>query len=75
MSMELRKMIKSFIAGAIAGAVIIWLWGEQIRDAIDRATSGARSRGAGRWPVRPGCPSDGQVLVAQSSAIVSGRQC
>jgi hypothetical protein len=48
MSMEVRKMIKSFIAGAIAGAVIIWLWGEQIRDAIDRATSGARSRAAGQ---------------------------
>ena len=39
-------MIKSFLAGAIAGGVVMWFWGDQIRDAIDDATSGVRSRAA-----------------------------
>jgi hypothetical protein len=39
-------MIKSFLAGAIAGGVVMWLWGDQIRDAIDGATSGVRGRAA-----------------------------
>lgn len=39
-------MIKSFLAGAIAGGVVMWFWGDQIRDAIDDATSGVRGRAA-----------------------------
>lgn len=39
-------MIKSFMAGAIAGGVLMWFWGDQIRDAIDDATSGVRTRAA-----------------------------
>jgi hypothetical protein len=39
-------VIKSFLTGAIAGGVVMWLWGDQIRDAIDGATSGVRSRTA-----------------------------
>jgi hypothetical protein len=39
-------VIKSFLTGAIAGAAVMWLWGEQIRDAVDEATSGVRSRTA-----------------------------
>jgi hypothetical protein len=39
-------VIKGFLAGAIAGGVVMWLWGEQLRDAFDDATSGVRSRAA-----------------------------
>jgi hypothetical protein len=39
-------VIKSFMAGAIAGGVLMWFWGDQIRDAIDDATSGVRTRAA-----------------------------
>jgi Cu/Ag efflux pump CusA len=39
-------VIKSFLTGAIAGAAVMWLWGEQIRDAVDEATSGVRTRTA-----------------------------
>jgi hypothetical protein len=39
-------VIKSFLAGAIAGGVVMWLWGDQIREALDEATSGMRTRTA-----------------------------
>jgi hypothetical protein len=39
-------VIKSFLAGAIAGGVVMWFWGDQIREAIDDATSGVRTRAA-----------------------------
>jgi hypothetical protein len=39
-------VIKSFLTGAVAGAAVMWLWGEQIRDVVDEATSGVRSRTA-----------------------------
>lgn len=39
-------MIKSFLGGTIAGGVVMWLWDDQIRDAIDGATSGVRSLAA-----------------------------
>jgi hypothetical protein len=41
-------MVKSFLAGAIAGGVVMWFWGDQVRNVIDEATSGARSRAADR---------------------------
>ena len=41
-------MIKSFLVGAIAGGVVMWLWGDQIREAVDEATSGVRTRTAER---------------------------
>jgi hypothetical protein len=41
-------VIKSFLAGAIAGGAVMWLWGDRIRDTIDEATSGARTRAADR---------------------------
>ena len=37
-------MIKSFVVGAIAGAAAMWFYGEQIREAVDDATSGVRTR-------------------------------
>lgn len=39
-------MIKSFLAGAIAGGAVVWLWRDEIRAAIDDATSDVRSRAA-----------------------------
>ena len=36
-------MIKSFLAGAIAGGVVMWLWRERIGAALDEATSSVRS--------------------------------
>jgi hypothetical protein len=39
-------VIKSFLVGAIAGGVAMWFWGDQIRDALDEATSGVRTRTA-----------------------------
>lgn len=39
-------MIKSFIVGAIAGAAAMWFYGEQIREVVDDATSGVRTRAA-----------------------------
>jgi hypothetical protein len=37
-------VIKSFLMGTIAGAAVMWIWGDQIRDAIDEATMGVRTR-------------------------------
>jgi hypothetical protein len=39
-------VIKSFLAGAIAGGAVVWLWRDEIRAAIDDATSDVRSRTA-----------------------------
>jgi len=39
-------VIKSFLMGAIAGATVMWFYGEQIREAFDDATSGVRTRAA-----------------------------
>lgn len=37
-------MIKSFLAGAVAGAAVMWVWGDRIRESLDDATMGARTR-------------------------------
>jgi hypothetical protein len=39
-------VIKSFLVGAIAGAAAMWFYGEQIRETVDDATSGVRTRAA-----------------------------
>jgi len=39
-------VIKSFLAGAIAGGAAMWIWGDRIRNTIDQATSGVRTRAA-----------------------------
>lgn len=39
-------MIKSFVAGAIAGGVVMWFWGDQVREVLDEATTGVRTRTA-----------------------------
>jgi len=39
--------MKSFLAGAIAGGVVMWFWGDEIRAMVDDATSGMRSQTAG----------------------------
>jgi hypothetical protein len=39
-------MIKSFLAGALAGGAVVWLWRDEIRAAIDDATMDVRSRTA-----------------------------
>ena len=39
-------MIKSFILGAIAGGAAMWFYGDQIRETVDEATSGVRTRAA-----------------------------
>jgi hypothetical protein len=39
-------VIKRFLAGAVVGGVVMWLWGDRIRDAFDDATSDVRSRTA-----------------------------
>ncbi len=38
--------MKSFLVGAVAGMVVMWLWGDQLRDAVDSATADVRSRAA-----------------------------
>lgn len=40
-------MIKSFIVGVIAGAVAMWLWGDEIRAYLDERTRDVRARAAG----------------------------
>lgn len=39
-------MIKSFVLGAITGAAVMWFYGDQIRETVDDATSGVRTRAA-----------------------------
>jgi len=39
-------VIKSFLVGAIAGAVAMWFYGDRIRETVDDATSGVRTRAA-----------------------------
>lgn len=41
-------MIRSFLVGAVAGGAVMWLWGDRIREAVDEATSGVRTRAAER---------------------------
>jgi hypothetical protein len=41
-------VIKSFLAGAIAGGAVVWLWRDEIRAAIDDATGDVRARAAGQ---------------------------
>jgi hypothetical protein len=35
-----------FIAGAIAGGVAVWVWGDDVRAAVAEKTRGVRSRAA-----------------------------
>jgi hypothetical protein len=46
--MEGTAVMKSFLAGAIAGGVVMWFWGDEIRAMVDDATSGMRSKTADR---------------------------
>ena len=39
-------MIKSFLLGAITGAAAMWFYGDRIRETVDDATSGVRTRAA-----------------------------
>ena len=39
-------MLKSFIVGAVAGAVAYWLWGDEIRRLVDVRTRDLRARAA-----------------------------
>jgi hypothetical protein len=43
--MEVNQM-KSFFVGAVAGMAVMWLWGDQLRNALDDATADVRSRAA-----------------------------
>jgi hypothetical protein len=35
-----------FIAGAIAGGIAVWIWGDELRDALAERTRGVRARTA-----------------------------
>jgi hypothetical protein len=35
-----------FIVGAIAGGVAIWMWGDELREYVDRRTRSLRSKAA-----------------------------
>lgn len=39
-------MIRSFLLGAVAGGVAVWVWREQIRGFLDQKTRTVRSRAA-----------------------------
>jgi hypothetical protein len=39
-------VIKSFVIGTIAGAAVMWLYGDKIRDYIDDITMNMRERAA-----------------------------
>lgn len=39
-------MIKTFLAGAIMGSAVMWMWGDRIRELIDDKTSDVRARAA-----------------------------
>ena len=39
-------MIKSFLVGAFTGAAVMWFYGDRIRETVDDATSGVRTRAA-----------------------------
>jgi len=39
-------VIKSFIAGMVAGGVAVWFWGDEIRDYLDEQTRDVRTRAA-----------------------------
>jgi hypothetical protein len=41
-------VITSFVAGAITGATVMWIWGDRIREQIDAATGDVRTRTAER---------------------------
>jgi hypothetical protein len=40
--------MKGFLIGAIAGGVVMWLYGDQIREYVDDMTSGVRERTAAK---------------------------
>jgi hypothetical protein len=39
-------VIKSFVIGTVAGAAVMWLYGDRIRDYIDDVTMNVRERAA-----------------------------
>lgn len=43
---EGTRMIRSFIVGAIAGGVAVWLWRDQMQEYLDRKTRTVRVRTA-----------------------------
>ena len=45
-TVEEAIVIKSFLIGTIAGAAVMWLYGDQIRDYIDDITMNVRERAA-----------------------------
>ena len=38
--------MRVFVAGAIAGAVVVWLWGKEIEDFVGEKVRGARTQAA-----------------------------
>jgi hypothetical protein len=54
-----------FIAGAIAGGVAVWMWGDNLHDAMAENTRGVRSRTADRL----------QLIQRALGRITSTLQC
>ncbi|OGL14186.1 MAG: hypothetical protein A3F92_11590 [Candidatus Rokubacteria bacterium RIFCSPLOWO2_12_FULL_71_22] len=40
--------VRSFVAGAVVGGVLVWIYGREIREYVDEKTRGARTRAAER---------------------------
>jgi hypothetical protein len=45
---EGKTLVKSFVLGAVTGGLVVWFWGQEIREFIDERTSGARKAVADR---------------------------
>jgi hypothetical protein len=41
-------VIKGFLAGAVVGGVVVWFWGNELREMFDDLTQGVRQGAAGR---------------------------
>ena len=59
--------IRTFVFGAIAGAVVIWFWGREIEDYIGEKSQGVRTKAA--EGIRAVEQKTGKVLDQGGSAL------
>ena len=61
------RTIQTFVLGAIAGAAVIWFWGEEIEDYIGEKSLGVRTKAA--EGIRVVEQKTGKVLDQGGSAL------
>jgi gas vesicle protein len=61
------RAMHAFVWGAITGGLVVWLWGEEIRDSVGERTRGVRIKAA--RGLRTVEEKTGDVLERSASAL------